>query len=463
MATPKSVSYEGLQVKDGENESVEELRRLDFQRHERLHLIPTIDNEVREALKLLKEPEYVVDEDASMRRDRLADLIFRSKAHRAVFESSIYYKAPEKPLGGKEGQEEEEEDFYTPASQHLISARKFLIKYSLDESRKRLSREAFKAESFNIVQEIGQRRQYASSAKTIVLSGSQVVSHRPVSQVAISPNEAYVVAASWAGDIALLDTQSLEVLHTRQSAVAGKAGGVDWSSTRDLIVAGGEDGLVKVFAVDSNQLYETSTYSGHEHRVTGAKFHPSGNYIATSSFDTTWRLWDVETCEELLLQEGHSKEVNCLAFQCDGSLLCSAGLDSTGLIWDLRSGKRTMVLSGHARPIYSVDWSPNGYQVVTGSADGTIKVWDLRKAEQSETIMAHNSIVTKVRFDKGGRCLVSSGYDKAINLYSADNWVKMAMLRGHMDKILCVDIAEGATSIVSSGWDRSVKLWNMGN
>ncbi len=38
-------------------------------------------------------------------------------------------------------------------------------------------------------------------------------------------------------------------------------------------------------------------------------FHPSGSWFASTGYDKTWRLWDVETRTELLLQEGHAKEV----------------------------------------------------------------------------------------------------------------------------------------------------------
>ena len=62
---------------------------------------------------------------------------------------------------------------------------------------------------------------------------------------------------------------------------------------------------------------------GHQDRVCRVAFHPSGNYVASASFDTTWRLWDVNTTKELLLQEGHSKEVYSVEFQNDGALVAS--------------------------------------------------------------------------------------------------------------------------------------------
>ena len=50
----------------------------------------------------------------------------------------------------------------------------------------------------------------------------------------------------------------------------------------------------------------------------------------TSSFDMTWRLWDLETSTCLLEQEGHSRAVYDLDFQVDGSLAASVGLDAIG-------------------------------------------------------------------------------------------------------------------------------------
>lgn len=67
-----------------------------------------------------------------------------------------------------------------------------------------------------------------------------------------------------------------------------------------------------------------SVMKGHQDRICRVAFHPSGNYVASASFDTTWRLWDVNTSKEILLQEGHSREVYAVEFQDDGALAASA-------------------------------------------------------------------------------------------------------------------------------------------
>lgn len=55
---------------------------------------------------------------------------------------------------------------------------------------------------------------------------------------------------------------------------------------------------------DCNSGECVQTFHGHAGRLARLGFHPSGRYLGTASFDHTWRLWDVETGEELLLQVG---------------------------------------------------------------------------------------------------------------------------------------------------------------
>jgi U4/U6 small nuclear ribonucleoprotein PRP4 len=102
-------------------------------------------------------------------------------------------------------------------------------------------------------------------------------------------------------------------------------------------------------------LYPSSnpigSLEGHTDRVSRLAFHPSGRFIGTTGFDKTWRLWDVEKGQELLVQEGHSREVYGIAFQCDGSLAATSGMDGYGRVWDLRTGRSVMLLKGHAKSV----------------------------------------------------------------------------------------------------------------
>lgn len=463
MKPSNPITYDDLEIriddrpnKDGVNVQ-ETLQKFDFRKDPRIHLVPTDDDGVRNTLLLLNEPETEDGEDIFTRRERLIELLVANRTHMETFERSLQPKNEEEV-----DEEEDEEDFYTPASEELKIARKFLIRYTTDRAEKRLYNQRQEAANFDVSKEINYRRALAQKLNTIELVGSQIASSRPISSIKVSPDDSYLAVGGWDGAVRTISSESLEVLSSVEDAHIGKVGEVDWNTLGDLLATGGEDTSVKLYSVESGYLKVSATLQGHERRVVGCKFHPSDRYLATASFDNTWRLWDVETNKELLLQEGHGKEVFCLAFQCDGSLLCTAGLDSTGMVWDIRSGKCVMVLSGHTKPIYSVDWSPRGYEVATASGDGTVNVWDIRKMDQPQTLFAHNSIVSGVRFEKSnGKSLYSCGYDRNINVYSSDNWNKVAVLEGHTDKILSLDLAKEEGFVVSAGWDRSVKSWKI--
>lgn len=239
-----------------------------------------------------------------------------------------------------------------------------------------------------------------------------------------------------------------------------------------------------------------ATLSGHTHRVCKVSFHPSGRYLASASYDGSWRMWDVGSGREMLLQEGHSKEVYAIAFQPDeGSLIASGGLDAIGRVWDVRSGRSVMVLDGHIRDILSLDWSPGtGHHLASGSNDDTVKIWDLRMIKCLYSIPAHRSTVSEVKFFKAAdglkgfpitikpkedsKSAPAANGDMAIKTESgqADADISAAMA---IDKEMSVDestkpavngwasrtssrtdVPLSGMYLASSGYDGTVKLWS---
>ncbi len=62
------------------------------------------------------------------------------------------------------------------------------------------------------------------------------------------------------------------------------------------------------------------TLRGHADRCCRVAFHPSGRFLGSTSFDTTWRLWDIETSKELLTQ-GYV-QMRYYAILTDGAVCC---------------------------------------------------------------------------------------------------------------------------------------------
>ncbi len=73
--------------------------------------------------------------------------------------------------------------------------------------------------------------------------------------------------------------------------------------------------------------------------------------------------------------------VNSASFSPNGDRIVSGGRDSTVRVWDVESGEELLTLTGHSDSVLGVGFSPDGKRIVSGSRDGSIKIWDARPIE----------------------------------------------------------------------------------
>lgn len=453
------------------------LSQFDRKRRAAQIAVPTDDGRVRSRLRELGEPITLFGEGPGDRRDRLRELL-------TTLEEEGDGDTP-MDAGAEAAQAEQEEEFYTEGLPELLQARRDIARYSLPRAKERIKLQR-EAAGVPLRTHIKNRKQIKEQLATFDLFGTQIAGERPVSITRFSPSGELIAAGNWGGGIKLLDVPNLNEQKTLRGHT-GIVGGISWfpgstlpestvsaSSVNLASGGGGQGGEPDVHLWSLDRYTPLSTLSGHSDRVCRVEFHPSGRYLASASFDTTWRLWDVETTTELLLQEGHSRQVFAVSFNTDGSLLASGGYDSLGRIWDLRTGRTVMILDGHIREIYSLDWAADGHRVLSGSGDGWIKCWDIRTVRCVGGVGAHNGNVSDLRWYKGSErssktpsktntFLLSSGFDKNINVFSADEWALAKTLRGHSGNVLSVDVSNDARWVVSGGHDRTVKLWGMGD
>lgn len=212
-------------------------------------------------------------------------------------------------------------------------------------------------------------------------------------------------------------------------------------------------------------VVELAHLKGHAARLCNVAFHPTGQFVVTSSFDHTWRLWEVESGRELLLQDGHAREVYGVGFHPDGSLVATTDFGGVVQCWDLRTGKSACHFLGHARRVVCSEFSPNGFQLSTAGDDGTIKIWDLRRRRPSASIPAHTNVITQLKFahsssSQNGEFLASSSFDGTGKVWSTRDWKLLSKLQGHEGKVMGIDILDGPQcGIVTCGFDKTLKLW----
>ncbi|CDS82033.1 related to PRP4-U4/U6 small nuclear ribonucleoprotein [Sporisorium scitamineum] len=453
--------------------------QLDARKLARNVAIPTSDPKVRLRLRQLGEPITCFGEREMDRRERLRQLVARQLQQPSAPQS---HDSQHSESDSESGGDQEDEEFYTEGSPALVDARRKIACFSLQRSKQRLAVQR-KDATVPLASIVKLRSKVFEPIKTYTNLGSQIGDDRPVSMTRFAPNSQLLATGSWSGSIKLWQVPSANHKLTFR-AHTDKVGGLAWHPQATLsqdpsavnLVSGAGDASVCLWSLESDR--PLATLQGHEARVARTAFHPTGDYVASASFDGTWRLWDVASSQCLTVQEGHSKEVYSVDFQDDGALVASGGLDAIGRVWDMRTGRTAMVLDGHAKEILSIDFAPNGYQLATASGDDTVRIWDMRALKFIYTIPAHKSSVSDVRFfrslshrtspfspqeeneiSRNGLYLATSGYDGMVRIWSANDWQLLRTLSGDGGRVMSVDISSDGEMLVSGEWGRTFKLW----
>ncbi len=119
-------------------------------------------------------------------------------------------------------------------------------------------------------------------------------------------------------------------------------------------------------------------------------FSPDGRLIASpgplqTAAEPTVKIWEVDldakTSKDFRTLKGHLRYAWKVAFSPDGRYLASGSWDSTIKVWDLKAPEATepVTLRGHAGIIYGLAFSPDGRRLASASGStrsGEVRVWE---------------------------------------------------------------------------------------
>lgn len=126
---------------------------------------------------------------------------------------------------------------------------------------------------------------------------------------------------------------------------------VAWNPTKPLLASCSADKSVQLYNYTSLSPFEfslaTTIVTEHSRTVRAIAWAPSGDTLATASFDSNIGIWERTTegneeegqgaqgeweCVSTL--EGHETECKSVSYSCTGTLLASCSRDKTVWIWE---------------------------------------------------------------------------------------------------------------------------------
>lgn len=197
-------------------------------------------------------------------------------------------------------------------------------------------------------------------------------------------------------------------------------------------------------------------YFTHPAFVRSIDYRPELNLLVTASGNNIY-IWEIESGKCTQELKGHKGEVTSVSLNIDGTKVASGSWDTTVRVWDLRSGD-AVVLKGHDSVIESVRLSSDGEKVVSGSWDTIIRVWTVSSGE-SVALYGHQDIVRCVQLSRDGNTVVSGSYDRTVRVWDVKNG-ESRVIQEHERCVECVDLSDDEQMVASGGWDTMVRLWN---
>jgi WD40 repeat protein len=124
--------------------------------------------------------------------------------------------------------------------------------------------------------------------------------------------------------------------------------------------------------------------SGFPIAITSLAFSPDGNQAAMGDSYGVMLIWEDTRTSELWTTHarpigdeatGHKAEVGTLAWHPSGQYLASGSWDGTVRIWDPEAGELLEVIEvGEDVQVNSVAWRPGSFELAYGKPDGTVEV-----------------------------------------------------------------------------------------
>lgn len=223
----------------------------------------------------------------------------------------------------------------------------------------------------------------------------------------------------------------------------------------------GRNGEVRLVDFQSGTIQGVVARSGDV--ALDLAYRPGTKELAVASADSTIRIVNVDTLQEIRSIASHADWVTSIAYSDDGTRLVSSSRDKSAKVYDAATGDLISSYQGHAAAVRGASILAGNSQVVSVGADNKLHRWEIDGAKKVAEVDLGGEGLKLIRF--ATYVLVSCSDKRLLRIDLNSNAIAREF-KGHSDWVLtsCCPpnlSVDALPSIVASGaFDGEVRIWN---
>lgn len=203
------------------------------------------------------------------------------------------------------------------------------------------------------------------------------------------------------------------------------------------------------------------TLEKHDSPVQSVAFSPDGALLASGSWDSTIRLWQVADGTPLRTLTGHGDGVLDLAFSPDGSMLASGSFDGAVRVWRAADGTLLYTFKPMESVVEGVAFSPDGSMLALASWDGWVQVWSVGDWRCLRVIKSESPGIHDLAFSPDGTILAAGDSWYRLQWWWVADGTLLRDVGGHENTVESVAFSPDGEIMASGSLDGTVRLWRV--
>lgn len=315
--------------------------------------------------------------------------------------------------------------------------------------------------------------------------------------VQFSPLGKSLAIGLFTGEVAFIDTQTLEVIRIVKPHRAN-VNALDFSKDGKILATASWDRNVKFIDVQSGET--VNTLAGHYSGVHDIAFSPDSKTVMTSSADFTTAIWDAESFmnfnslntgsnisafdaerKSLYVHNNNSSDLSkwdlvnrkkvwsvklaansfSASFSDTSNLFALGEREGTISFVEADTGQLIKTLKPFDGVIYSTAFSKDGTVSFVSDENGSLKAIDIFSGILKYTIRDSTEIIKAIVTSPNGELMATAGNDKIVRIYKTFDGESVFTLTGNAKPVHRLNFSPDGKLLASAGADDTVRIWQM--